>query len=389
MITKTIVLDVESPRYRVLVGRQGENGVTSVQIDCTDYIMRYGEGTPSLVCKNPNETTTYSVPLIREGAVVTWVVGVESTAISGRGQAVLLWYPNNGGEAKTADIEFCVEVSAVHNNAVSVIAMIEDLKEQIKQIQEDGIDNEAIERIISEYLVEHPIEGVTADTVILMLADYVKTGDLNAAIVNYVNAHKDDLKGDKGDPFTYFDFTAEQLEALRGPKGDPGEDGTVDETQVNSLIDKKLIPVNAGLSELQNKDKSTQTGKVWGTTSDGAGWVDAPQGGTSGMTQTQADARYVQKVSGKGLSTNDYDATAKAKVDAIPSNPKYTDTVYDDSGLRGLVNAKYTKPSTGIPASDFASGVIPAQVTDDHINSLIDTKLTPLETLSAQILEVI
>lgn len=29
-------------------------------------------------------------------------------------------------------------------------------------------------------------------------------------------------KGDKGDPFVYADFTAEQLEALRGPKGDPG-----------------------------------------------------------------------------------------------------------------------------------------------------------------------
>ena len=29
-------------------------------------------------------------------------------------------------------------------------------------------------------------------------------------------------KGDKGDPFTYEDFKPEQLEALRGPKGDNG-----------------------------------------------------------------------------------------------------------------------------------------------------------------------
>lgn len=35
----------------------------------------------------------------------------------------------------------------------------------------------------------------------------------------------------------------------------------------------------------------------------------------------------VDKVVGKGLSTNDYDNTAKTKVDAIPINPKYTDTV--------------------------------------------------------------
>ena len=33
------------------------------------------------------------------------------------------------------------------------------------------------------------------------------------------------LKGDKGDPFTYADFTAEQLAALKGPKGDDGKNG--------------------------------------------------------------------------------------------------------------------------------------------------------------------
>ena len=33
------------------------------------------------------------------------------------------------------------------------------------------------------------------------------------------------LKGDKGDPFTYSDFTAEQLAALKGEKGDKGDKG--------------------------------------------------------------------------------------------------------------------------------------------------------------------
>lgn len=37
----------------------------------------------------------------------------------------------------------------------------------------------------------------------------------------------------------------------------------------------------------------------------------------------------VNKIEDKSLSTNDYDDTAKAKVDAIPKNPKYTDTTYD------------------------------------------------------------
>lgn len=37
--------------------------------------------------------------------------------------------------------------------------------------------------------------------------------------------------------------------------------------------------------------------------------------------------KKVDKVDGKSLSTNDYTNEAKKKVDAIPANPKYTDTV--------------------------------------------------------------
>ena len=53
--------------------------------------------------------------------------------------------------------------------------------------------------------------------------------------------------------------------------------------------------------------------------------------------QDEIDSGKVDKVTGKGLSTNDYTAAAKAKVDAIPANPKYTDTVYDDTALKERV----------------------------------------------------
>ena len=53
--------------------------------------------------------------------------------------------------------------------------------------------------------------------------------------------------------------------------------------------------------------------------------------------QDVIDSGKVDKVTGKGLSTNDYTASAKAKVDAIPANPKYTDTVYDDTALKERV----------------------------------------------------
>lgn len=55
--------------------------------------------------------------------------------------------------------------------------------------------------------------------------------------------------------------------------------------------------------------------------------------------QDAIDNTKVDKVTGKGLSTNDYTAAAKAKVDAIPSSPKYTDTVYDDTAVKNRLSA--------------------------------------------------
>lgn len=38
--------------------------------------------------------------------------------------------------------------------------------------------------------------------------------------------------------------------------------------------------------------------------------------------------KKVDKIAGKGLSTNDYTNEDKTKVDAIPADAKYTDTTY-------------------------------------------------------------
>ena len=133
--------------------------------------------------------------------------------------------------------------------------------------------------------------------------------------------------------------------------------------------------------------------------------------------QDVIDSGKVDKVTGKGLSSNDYTAAAKSKVDAIPANPKYTDTVYDDTALKeriatiegkesawdaksdfsGSYNDLTDKPTipTALPnpnAITFTGAVtgsydgsapmtvnIPSAVTDAHINSLIDTKLGVIE----------
>lgn len=65
------------------------------------------------------------------------------------------------------------------------------------------------------------------------------------------------VKGDKGEPFTYEDFTPEQLAALKGEKGDTGERGEkgdaftyedFTEAQLQSIIDGVVnaLPVYEG-----------------------------------------------------------------------------------------------------------------------------------------------
>ena len=89
--------------------------------------------------------------------------------------------------------------------------------------------------------------------------------------------------------------------------------------------------------------------------------------------QDAIDSGKVDKVTGKGLSSNDYTAAAKAKVDAIPANPKYTDTVYDDTVLKERVATIEGKESAWDAKSDFSGSY--NDLTD---KPTIPTEVTPL-----------
>lgn len=266
-------------------------------------------------------------------------------------------------------------------------------------------------------------------------------------------------KGDKGDPFTYDDFTPEQLEQLKGPKGDTGPAGPKGDTGEHgpkgdtgpkgdkganghtpvkgtdywTASDKEAVVAEAAAaidltsyakktevptktSQLTNdsgfltshqdisgkQDKSTLEADVaakgftknTGTYSKPAGGI--PKADLAAAVQTSLgkadtalqehqslaayrtaaaqdviDSGKVDKVTGKGLSTNDYTADAKAKVDAIPANPKYTDSVYDDTALKERVATIEGKESAWDAKSDFSGSyndltdkpTIPAEVT--------------------------
>lgn len=102
--------------------------------------------------------------------------------------------------------------------------------------------------------------------------------------------------------------------------------------------------------------------------------------------QDTIDSGKVDKVTGKGLSSNDYTDAAKAKVDAlatVATSGSYNDLSNKPTIPTALPNPNaitFTGAVTGSYDGSAAKTVnIPSAVTDDHINSLIDTKLGVIE----------
>ena len=84
------------------------------------------------------------------------------------------------------------------------------------------------------------------------------------------------LKGDKGDPFTYSDFTAEQLAALKGEKGDkgaPGADYTLteaDKVEIADMVDgativqaPKYVNSVTEMTDINRPYVLISTGHIW------------------------------------------------------------------------------------------------------------------------------
>jgi len=96
---------------------------------------------------------------------------------------------------------------------------------------EGDINPEDIKKAVDEYLKNNPIEAGISES------------ECETIVSDYVTEHKEELKGErgeKGDAFTFADFTTEQLESLK-VKGDNGEQGIQGEKGENGIDGKDGI----------------------------------------------------------------------------------------------------------------------------------------------------
>lgn len=79
------------------LGRQGENLVTQVIYDLSDWIAAYGDGTAELIHKRVGDSQPYPVAAVRDGNTLIWTITSTDTAVatrplSGYGQCELRWH---------------------------------------------------------------------------------------------------------------------------------------------------------------------------------------------------------------------------------------------------------------------------------------------------------
>ena len=204
---------------------------------------------------------------------------------------------------------------------------------------------------------------------------------------DFTQAQLNGLVGEKGDAFTYADFTPEQLELLKGPKGDAGDgagdmlasiydtnnNGIVDNAEkVNGFTIETAVPSGAKFTDtivditgkadktyVDNKvktdvplnakftDTNTITsinGKIGVITKDDITSLGIP------AQDTIVDiSGKVDKVTGKGLSTNDYTTAEKNKLSGIQEGAQ-VNTVTSVAGRTGAVTV--SKSDVGLANVD-------------------------------------
>lgn len=115
-------------------------------------------------------------------------------------------------------------------------SVYEQILEKLENIGE--IDPEAVDKAVREYLENNPVE--------VDLTGYYTKEEIDGK--GYITEDDlPDLKGEKGDPFTYDDFTPEQLEALKGKDGNDYVLTDADKTEIANAVLDSLQSAEGGL----------------------------------------------------------------------------------------------------------------------------------------------
>ena len=193
------------------------------------------------------------------------------------------------------------------------------------------------------------------------LSDYVKKSEISryTSSVQLTPEQLEKLKGPKGEPFKYSDFTQEQLAALKGPKGDPGlqgppgppgppgSGGGTGGGNVDLSAYATKTELNNYLSRTDANNHYAQKGwsaQTFAYKGDLGAFVRKSEIGQYALTPGDASSRYVNKIEGRSFAKYS-DLNGYVKKSEIS---QYTPRATADNAHQLLLNGNVWCESTSI-----------------------------------------
>ena len=192
------------------------------------------------------------------------------------------------------------------------------------------------------------------------LSDYVKKSEISryTSSVQLTPEQLEKLKGPKGEPFKYSDFTQEQLAALKGPKGDPGLQGPPGPPgppgsggtgggNVDLSAYATKTELNNYLSRTDANNHYAQKGwsaQTFAYKGDLGAFVRKSEIGQYALTPGDASSRYVNKIEGQSFAKYS-DLNGYVKKSEIS---QYTPRATADNAHQLLLNGNVWCESTNI-----------------------------------------
>lgn len=152
----------------IRLGRQGENDVTAVEIDCSGWLTELPGATLSVVATRPGERTLYVPTVTQSAGVVTWRALAQDTQNAGNGQAEVRATVN--GKIKKSKI-FRTQVERALDGPTGAPAALPDWVQAVTDAAADAAAAaqaaqeaaQATEQVALDAAVRHDITQVLDD----------------------------------------------------------------------------------------------------------------------------------------------------------------------------------------------------------------------------------
>ena len=221
-VTSSITVDVAKPYFPVVVRAKQLDNARYINITLTDNGLPFTipDGTSATfrgLC--PNGRSFFYDALIVDNNIEVQLIEA-ALSVAGQVKAEVNLYNVNAEKLTTFGFIIDVEAASVSDQVIEQ----SDYFTALTNLVNKAIASNTAVKIVGyvNNVSELPTSGVEVGSLYGVGAD---------APYNYYGwdgnkwTNNGQLKGAKGDPFVYSDFTPEQLAALRGPKGEIGGQG--------------------------------------------------------------------------------------------------------------------------------------------------------------------